>query len=155
MITSEKQYKEASRKLEMLGFSLSSPKKKDVPAVIEKAGRAQILELIEGIKEEVREFERYRDSDISKLEIHSLDDLMQLPIRYRLASGMSLDKFAQFVGISARQINRYEKESYKNTHTSTLNAILEKLNVDIEGKIASKSKQEFSPEQKSSPISGR
>lgn len=139
MITSEKQYKEAMKKVEMLGFSLSSPKKKDIPDVIEKAGRAQVSELYESIKEEIREYEKYKNLDISKLEIHSLNDLMQLPIRYRLASGMSVDKFAQLVGISARQINRYEKEHYKNTHTSTLNAILEKLHVDIEGRIASES----------------
>jgi DNA-binding NarL/FixJ family response regulator len=62
MITSEKQYKEAVRKIEMLGLSLSSPKKKDVPDIIEKAGRSQILELIESIKEEIREFETYKQN---------------------------------------------------------------------------------------------
>ena len=55
MIISEKQYKEAARKIEMLELSLSSPKKKDVPDIIEKAGRSQILEMIESINEEIKE----------------------------------------------------------------------------------------------------
>ncbi len=135
MITSEQQYKVALQKLEMLRISLKSPAKQEIPAVIEKAGRSQIFELIEKLQSEVTEFERYKDLDVSEIEIHSLDDLIQFPIRYRLAAGMSIDKFARFVGISARQISRYEKESYKNTHTSTLNSILNKLHVDIEGRV--------------------
>ena len=147
MITSKKQYKEACRKLEMLGASLSSGKKPGVPPAIEKAGKAQITELMDNIKKEINEFDSCRNVDISELEIHSLDDLMLLPIKYRIASGMSIDKFAQFVGISPRQINRYEKEHYKNTHTSTLNTILEKLNVGIEGKISSVRKNKTAPKR--------
>jgi DNA-binding XRE family transcriptional regulator len=136
MITSDKQYKEALRKIEMLQFSLSSPKKTNIPLIIEKAGRSQILELINSIGSDIKEFEKYRDTDISKLEIHSLDDLMKAPIRYRLAAGMSIDVFAQLVGISPRQINRYEKECYQNSHSSTLKTILQKLEVDLDGRIS-------------------
>ncbi|CAM2762792.1 helix-turn-helix domain-containing protein [Legionella worsleiensis] len=136
MITSEKQYKESLKKIEMLALSLSSPKKSNIPPIIEKAGRAQICELIDNIKKDIEEFEKYKNIDISKLEIHSLDDLMKTPIRYRLAAGMSVDVFAQLVGVSPRQINRYEKECYQNSHSSTLKTILQKLEVDIDGKIS-------------------
>lgn len=135
MITSEKQYKEALNKVKLLQLSLSAPKKPNIPAIIEQAGRSQISELISNIKKEIDEFERCKNIDISQLEIHSLDDLMKIPIRYRLAAGMSVDVFAQFVGISPRQINRYEKECYQNSHSSTLKNILQKLEVDIDGKI--------------------
>lgn len=137
MITSDKQYKEAIAKIEMLRKAFSSPIKASVPPIIEKAGRSQILELIKTIKSEVAEFEKYKDVDISKIEIHSIDDLMKTPIRYRLAKGMSIDVFAQLVGISPRQINRYEKECYQNLHSSTFKNILQTLKVDIEGKISS------------------
>lgn len=138
MITSDKQYKEALKKIEMLQLSLTAPKKPNIPPIIEKAGRSQISELINNIKCEIKEFEKYRDIDISKLEIHSLDDLMKTPIRYRLAAGMSIDVFAQLVGISPRQINRYEKECYQNSHSSTLKTILQKLEVDIDGRISAR-----------------
>lgn len=136
MITSEKQYKEAVKKIEMLQLSLLSPVKPNIPPIIEKAGRSQICELIDNIQNEIAEFERYKSIDVSKLEIHSLDDLMKTPIRYRLAAGMSVDVFAQLVGISPRQINRYEKECYQNSHSSTLKTILQKLKVNIDGGIS-------------------
>lgn len=139
MITSEKQYKEALKKIEMLKLSLLSPKKSNIPPIIERAGRSQICELIDNIQDEIEEFEKYKNIDISKLEIHSLDDLMKTPIRYRLAAGMSVDVFAQLVGVSPRQINRYEKECYQNSHSSTLKTILQKLEVDIDGKISGES----------------
>lgn len=136
MITSEKQYKEAVKKIEMLQLSLLSPVKPNIPPIIEKVGRSQICELIDNIQNEIAEFERYKSIDVSKLEIHSLDDLMKTPIRYRLAAGMSVDVFAQLVGISPRQINRYEKECYQNSHSSTLKTILQKLKVNIDGGIS-------------------
>ena len=45
MTTGDKQYT-AAKALTMLKASLSSPKKKDVPALIEKADKAQLQELI-------------------------------------------------------------------------------------------------------------
>lgn len=151
MITSKKQYKAASEQLEMLNASLLAPKKSNVPDVIEKAGKAQLRGLIEKITAEIQEYEKYKNlGDLSKLEIHSLDDLTLLPIRYRLVSNMSVDAFSRLVGVSARQISRYEKDSYKNIHTSTLNTILSKLNVDIEGGIVSNN-QNYSEEPEIHP----
>ena len=136
MITSDKQYNEALKKIEMLQGSLLLPKKTNIPEIIAEAGKSQIHELIEHIQNDIKEFEKYRDTDIAIIEIHSIDDLMKTPIRYRLAEGMSIDVFAQLVGISPRQINRYEKECYQNSHSSTLKAILKKLKVEIDGRIS-------------------
>jgi len=138
MITSDKQYKESLKKIAMLQDSLLLPNKSNIPDIIEKAGQSQIQELIESIQSEIEEFKKYKTIDISQLEIHSIDDLMKTPIRYRLAAGMSIDVFAQLVGISPRQINRYEKECYQNSHSSTLKSILQKLKVDIDGRISVK-----------------
>ncbi len=60
---------------------------------------------------------------------------MAIPIRYRIAAHMSVDAFSRKVGVSARQIARYERESYKNTNTSTLRKILGGLNIHLDGKI--------------------
>ncbi len=62
---------------------------------------------------------------------------MLTPIRYRIASHMSVDAFSRKVGVSARQIHRYEAEHYSNTNTSTLTKILEKLDVNLDGHVAS------------------
>lgn len=135
MITSDKQYEAAKQQLHMLNEALRAPAKIDVPALILEAGRAQILELAEEIQTNIKEYEKLKNCQLSDIEIHSLEDLMITPIRYRLAAKMSIDTFGHKVGISARQIIRYEKEEYKNAKTTTLTKILDKLNIHIDGGI--------------------
>ena len=136
MITSNKQYVAATEQLAMLNASLSSPKKKGVPELVEKAGKAQLQELISEIQLNIEEYDALKDSKPSDIEIHSLDNLMVLPIRYRIAAHMSIDAFSRKVGVSARQIARYERESYQNTNSSTLRKILGVLDIHLDGKIA-------------------
>ncbi len=138
MITSDKQYEAAKEQLKMLMQSLSAPIKKDVPTVIEKAAKSQIKELIAEIKAKIEEYSKLikNNDDEVVIEIHSLDDLLAAPIRYRLASHMSIERFGRKVGVSARQIARYEKEEYQNINASTLQKILRSLDVHIDGKIA-------------------
>ena len=61
---------------------------------------------------------------------------MVTPIRYRIVSHMSVDAFSHKVGISARQIHRYEAANYSNANTSTLTKILEKLDVSLDGRVS-------------------
>lgn len=136
MITSDKQYEAAKEQLNMLIQSLSAPVKKDVPLIIAEAGKSQLKELIDEIKKNIDEYNQLikNNSDVV-IEIHSLNDLFVAPIRYRLATHMSIDGFSRKVGISARQIVRYEKEEYQNINVSTLKRILKTLDVHIDGTI--------------------
>lgn len=136
MITSDKQYAAAKKQLDMLTASLSSPKKDDVPDIIAKANRTQLQELVGEIRSNMQEYDDLKNSEPSDIEIHSLDDLMMTPIRYRIAAHMSVDAFGRKVGVSARQIARYEQEGYQNTNTSTLQKILKTLNIHLDGKVA-------------------
>lgn len=138
MITSDKQYAAAKEQLSTLVQSLSAPVKKDVPAVIQEAARSQTKELIAEIQANLDEYSKLvkNHNDGVVIEIHSLSDLLAAPIRYRLANHMSIEVFGRKVGISARQIARYEKEEYQNITTSTLQKILGNLNIHIDGKIA-------------------
>ncbi|MBL1259820.1 MAG: helix-turn-helix transcriptional regulator [Thiotrichaceae bacterium] len=136
MITSDKQYAAAKKQLDMLTASLSSPKKDDVPAIIAKANRTQLQELVGEIRSSMQEYDDLKNSEPSDIEIHSLDDLMMTPIRYRIAAHMSVDAFGRKVGVSARQIARYEQEGYQNTNTPTLQKILKTLNIHLDGKVA-------------------
>ena len=61
---------------------------------------------------------------------------MVTPIRYRIISHMSVDAFSLKVGVSARQIHRYEAANYSNANTSTLTKILEKLDVSLDGHVS-------------------
>jgi len=138
MITSDKQYAAAKEQLSMLVQALSAPVKKDVPPVIQEAARSQTKELIAEIQANIDEYSKLvkNHNDGVLIEIHSLSDLLAAPIRYRLANHMSIEVFGRKVGISARQIARYEKEEYQNITTSTLQKILGNLDIHIDGKIA-------------------
>ena len=136
MITSDKQYVAAKEKLAMLTGSISSPKKKGVPDFVEQAGKAQLQELITEIQLNVEEYELLKKSKPSDIEIHSLDDLMVVPIRYRIAAHMSIEAFSRKVGVSARQIARYETENYQNTNSSTFRKILGMLDIHLNGRVA-------------------
>ena len=136
MITSDKQYDSAKEKLSMLTESLSAPAKKGVPKEIEKANKVQVQELIDEIQMEIEEYAGLKNGDPSDIKIQSIDDLMITPIRYRIAAHMSVDAFGRKVGVSARQIARYEQAQYQNTTASTLRKILEQLDIQIDGKVA-------------------
>jgi len=135
MITSKKQYTAAKEQLVMLMTSVSAPKRAGVPDVIENAGKAQLQELIGELQLNIEEYDILTDGKLSDIEIHSVDDLMVVPIRYRIAAHMSIDAFSRKVGVSARQIARYEKENYQNTNSSTLRKILEVLDIHLDGKV--------------------
>ena len=136
MITSDKQYAAAKKQLMMLITSMAASRKKETPDFIEQAGKAQVQELVDEIQRDMEEYDRLRESKPSDIEIHSLDDLMVVPIRYRIAAHMSIDAFSRKVGVSARQIARYETENYQNTNSSTLRKILGMLDIHLNGKIA-------------------
>jgi len=136
MITSDKQYKAAEAQLAMLTQSFSSLIKKGTPDIVAKAGKTQLQELIAEIQRDLEEYDVLKSSKPSDIEIHSLSDLMVVPIRYRIASHMSIEAFSRKVGVSARQIARYETENYQNTNSSTLQKILGVLNIHLDGKVA-------------------
>jgi DNA-binding Xre family transcriptional regulator len=136
MITSDKQYEAAKQQLARLAESLTAPTKRKVPDVVANAGKAQIRELMAELQHDLDEYERLRNSRPEDIEIHSLDDLLTTPIRYRIAAHISVDEFSRKVGVSARQIIRYETEEYQNITTNTLQKILKGLNIHLEGKVA-------------------
>lgn len=136
MITSDKQHIAAQQQLAMLKESLVATIKTNVPDEIRNVSKAQIQELIDQIQSDISEYESLKTLNLKDLEIHSIHDLMVTPIRYRIVSHMSVDAFSHKVGISARQIHRYEAANYSNANTSTLTKILEKLDVSLDGRVS-------------------
>jgi len=136
MITSYRQNEAAKRQLEDLTKSLTRPMKENVPKVVTNAGKAQLQGLIAEIQRDLDEYESLKNSRPEDIEIHSLDDLICTPIRYRIAAHMSIDEFGRKVGVSARQIIRYEREGYQNINSNTLQKILKELNIHLKGKVA-------------------
>lgn len=135
MILSDVQYRTAKKKLEGLEKALDAPAKPGVSARIAEAARAQTRELADEIRDEIAEYEEATHTDPAKITINSWDDLLRAPVRYRLASHMSAEAFARRVGVSARQIFRYESAAYRNCSVTKLETILDRLGVELTGVI--------------------
>ena len=137
MITSDKQYRAAQDQLAKLEISGNASGKPGVSKVIVDATRSQINELAEELRAKINEYERTRAMQPEDIPIQSIDDLMVAPIRYRIASQLSTDAFARLVGISVRQILRYESQAYQNSSVPNLKKILARLNIRLRGKVES------------------
>jgi hypothetical protein len=133
MITSQRQLIAAKEKIKMLKESLVAECKKDVPEILKSAATGQIEELIAEMESEVNEYECLKSSKLSEIQIFSLEDLMDAPIKYRLAKGMTIEDFARKVDVHSRQIARYETEHYHNATTDTMIKILTCLDIKISG----------------------
>jgi DNA-binding Xre family transcriptional regulator len=136
MITSDRQYDAAKHQLARLAESLAAPTKANVPDIIASVGRGQTEDLVAEIQRSIEEYEQLKNTRLEDIEIHSLEDLITTPIRYRIVARMSVDEFSRKVGVSARQIMRYESEGYQNITSNNLKKILKGLNIRLEGKVA-------------------
>jgi hypothetical protein len=135
MITSQKQLLAAKEKVKMLKESLVTEQEKSVPEVLKLATIGQIEELISEIESEINEYELLKSNKSTEIQIFSLEDLMNAPIKYRIAKGMTIEDFARKVHIHSRQIARYEHDHYHNATTDTLLKILVCLDVKISGMV--------------------
>ena len=135
MILSQQQYTATRKKLKMLEDSLSAPRREGVPEKFVQAALAQTRELMGEMQAEIAEYEQITMSDPAEIPVNSIQDLLVAPVRYRLASHKSTEAFARVVGVSARQIFRYEQEDYRNCSVPNLTKILERLNIQLHGHI--------------------
>ncbi len=135
MITSTKQCQVAQEKLKMLEEGLNAPDKPGISEAIVQAARMQTKELIDEIQAEIEDYHKTSTMKPSEISIQTFDDLMAAPIRYRIASHLSVDKFARMVDISPRQIMRYESQTYQNSSITNLKKILECIHIKLKGEI--------------------
>jgi hypothetical protein len=133
MITSHKQYLAAKQKLDMLDTALAVAPAPGTPAQLIEAAQGQTRELAAELRAEIADYETLRNAHPTQISITSLDDLMDAPIRYRIAANMTIEEFSRHVDIHSRQIARYEAERYRNTTVSTLKKILGRLGVNVTG----------------------
>ena len=136
MIVSQQQHTATKTKLKMLQDSLSAPPRKGVPEKFVQAALAQTRELMGEMQAEIDEYETITTSDPAQITVNSVEDLLVAPVRYRLASHISVERFARTVGVGVRQIFRYEQEGYRNCSVPNLTKILERLNIRLYGHIA-------------------
>jgi DNA-binding XRE family transcriptional regulator len=134
MITSERQLNATKKKIVSLQESLAEMKK-SAKSVLAKSSMVQTQAAIEELKEEVKEYETLSTEGLDAIHIESPEDIMLLPIKYRIAKHLTQEAFAKEVDVSVRMIARYEAEEYTNINGETFRKILNKLPVKLDSKL--------------------
>ena len=135
MITNDKQHRVATEKLTMLKESFAREYRRDVPDVVRRARKGQLESLVSEVEAEVKEYEKLKSTKPESLTINSANDLMLMPIRYRIASNMSVESFSRMVKVSTEQVLHYEASRYSDSSTKILMEILSQIGVSIRGRI--------------------
>lgn len=134
MITSDRQLKTTLEKVKALEESLKLKPGITNSSLI-RAAQMQTTSLIEELKQKVDEYNNLKSIGLDAIKISSPEDMMLLPIRYRIAKHMTQEVFAKSVDVSLRMITRYEAEEYRNITGETLKKILNKIPLKILGKL--------------------
>jgi DNA-binding transcriptional MerR regulator len=132
MITSDRQLKVTQSKIEDIKTSLTN-ELTEVPRDFRQGILNQRQELIHELEEEVTEYLKLKSRKLDEIPISSIEDIKLAPIRFRLAAGMTIEQFAQLVGVHSRQIARYEEEEYEKITVENLTKILAKIQPKISG----------------------
>ena len=136
MITSIQQVNKTRQQINALRDRLKAPARANVPQHIVAMEKAQVEEKIADLESEITEYEAACNADLNALVFDSYDDFLRTPIILRLAGGFTLTDFAEQVGISLRQLKRYEAEEYRNAPSTVVEEILEHYRLRVSGRIS-------------------
>lgn len=134
MITSDRQLKVTQEKIKSLQESLEVKTTISNPVLV-RAAKMQTQGLIKELQSLVNEYEELKTKGLDAIKISSPEDVMLLPIRYRIAKRMTQEVFAKSVDVSLRMIARYESEEYRNINGETLKKILHKIPLKFMGNL--------------------
>ena len=130
MITSERQLNTTKKKIVSLKESLVEMKK-SASGILGNSAVIQIEALIQELESEVLEYEKLYAEGLDAIDIQSPEEIMLLPIKYRIAKHLTKEAFAKKVDVSVRMISRYEAEGYTNINGETFKKILQNLPVKL------------------------
>lgn len=138
MITSDRQLKASKEKLAELKKSLDKDSSSSINPILAKSAKVQTQTLIQEIENEISLYENLKTKGVAAIKLNSIADVLNLPVMYRVAKGMSQEQFARLVDVGLRQIARYESEGYENINGENFKKILSKINLkmEVEEKVA-------------------
>ena len=133
MITSKQQRNKVLKQISLLEKRLATPAREGVPAHMARVGKAQLRERIDALQSEVAEYDQACNADIADLEFDNLAEMFKLPIKLRLASGLTIPEFARKIRISPSTLKRYEAVEYANAPAEVLQTILDTYRLNVSG----------------------
>ena len=134
MITSERQLNTAKKKADSLEKSVKKMEKNQ-KGILAKPALIQTKTILEEIKNDITEYENLLNNGLKAIKIESPEDIILLPVKYRIANHLSREEFAKEVDVSVRMIARYEVGEYTNINGETLKKILHNIPLKFTGSL--------------------
>ncbi|MBT4790600.1 MAG: helix-turn-helix transcriptional regulator [Halobacteriovoraceae bacterium] len=132
MITSDRQLNATKKKIDSLTESLAEMKK-SAKGILAKSSVVQTEAMKQELENDVFEYEKLCSEGLKAIEIETPEDIMLLPIKYRIAKHLTKEAFAKEVDVPVRMISRYEAEEYTNITGETFKKILHNLPLTLNG----------------------
>ncbi len=126
MITSDRQLNAAKKKIDSLSESLIEMRK-SAKNILAKSSVIQTEALKQKLEDDVSEYEKLCSKGLKAIKIDTPEEILLLPIKYRIAENLTKEAFARKVDVPVRMISRYEAEGYTNITGETLKKILHNL----------------------------
>ena len=132
MITSDRQLNATKKKINSLTESLAKMEK-SAKGILAKASVIQTEAMKQELDDDVSEYEKLCAGGLEAIELETPEDIMLLPIKYRIVKHLTKEAFAKEVDVPVRMISRYEAEEYTNITGETFKKILHNLPLTING----------------------
>lgn len=138
MITNERQYRitraQAARFEAALGADPATPLQRTDLRLVTAEREALASQLLD-LREELDEYDRWKESDLSTITVSSFDELSLGLIRARIASGLTQKDLAERLDLKEQQIQKYESEYYSTASYRRLREVANALGVRIRNDI--------------------
>jgi len=129
MIKNERQYRITKARAEQFRREIDVLTKSTTPfSEVQIAGLTGQLTQLE---RELQDYEYVRDSQVVSFDLQSIQDLPEILIKARIASGMSQKELAARLGLKEQQIQRYEATDYAGASISRIRDISALLGVRL------------------------
>jgi HTH-type transcriptional regulator/antitoxin HigA len=131
------EYAVTRNKLKMLGETLAHLHQNpdpDLPAIVHESDLFSLRYLMEELENEIAEYERLRDGQVSSLPLPSmLTDLPSALTRARIARGWTHRDLARALGTTEQQVQKDERGGYAKASLSRLHRVAAVLGLRISG----------------------
>ena len=147
MITNERQYQATQAAARMFEQALEQADEtiQHWGSRLQEAMKSGIASDLAHLREELQEYEDFRAGKIREVTIEHLDELPDILIRARIASGLTQRELAEDMGIKEQQVQRYEASRYKSASLTRLISVARALEIEVRIQATLPNGAEFRP----------
>ncbi len=98
---------------------------------LREAMKSGIASDLAHLQAELQEYEDFRAGKIHEVTVASLDELPDILIRARIASGLTQRELAEDLDLKEQQIQRYEASRYKSASLTRVISVARALEIEV------------------------